>query len=80
MLVDLFPRAHARFLSLSRLGAENQGFALWLGTHGSTRDSHVMWNATPHADAAQGPMSSSLGSLGERRFAARIEWHHGTVG
>ena len=39
MLVDLFPRAHARFLALPLLGVQIQDFALWLGARGFTRDS-----------------------------------------
>ena len=34
MLIDLFPRAHARFVSLPLLGAQLEGFSLWLGSRG----------------------------------------------
>ena len=34
MLIDLFPRAHARFLKLPLLGGFLEGLALWLANQG----------------------------------------------
>ena len=34
MLIDLFPRAHARFLKLPLLGCFLEGLAQWLATQG----------------------------------------------
>ena len=34
MLIELFPRAHARFTSLPLLGPHLEGFAAWLQTQG----------------------------------------------